>query len=98
MDGLGTDAPPLALVFGPVFKIDTVDAVREAVAWCNDSGGSGLICLSSSAKPGLLISGTGDLDIDNGGIHVNSTWFGDNLKTAAWISGGGLLDAGFVTS
>lgn len=93
---LGDDAPPLAMVFGPIFGTDSVDAQREAIAWCRDSGGSGLICLSSSVAPGLYLSGTADLDVDNGGIHVNSTFYGDNKNAASCISGNAALDCGFL--
>ena len=92
----GAQAPPLKLVFGPIFGTDTVDAAREAVAWCNDSSASGFLCLSSSATPGLYLSGSADVDVDGGGIHVNSTTIGRNSNDGAWVSGSTLLDCGFI--
>ena len=92
----GEHAPPFKLVFGPIFGMDTVDAAREAVAWCNDSSASGLLCLSRSATPGLYLSGAADVDVDGGGIHVNSTAIGHHSRDAAWVSGSTLLDCGFV--
>ena len=94
---LGATAPGLRLVFGESLAgADPADVLMVAVAWAADSGGAGLICLSQNAVPGLLISGTADLDIDGGGIHVNSTVVGNNNKDGTWISGNALLDAGFI--
>ncbi len=94
--GLGTDAPPFAMIFGPIFGTSTVPGTRAAIACCFDSSGSGLICLSSSATPGLWLSGTADLDVDGGGIHVNSTAWGDNQSAGAWVQGSAQLDCGFL--
>jgi hypothetical protein len=94
----GADAPALALVFGPIFGTNDVNAVREAVAWCNDSGGSGLICLSGSAVPGLRIEGGADIDVEGGGIHVNSTAERDNNKGGTWVEGNAWLDCGFINT
>ena len=96
---LGLTEPALRalnLIFGPMVDVDTADASTLAVAWDYTSGGAGLICLNPNAVPGLYLSGTADLDIDGGGIHVNSTAEGDNSKAGSWISGGSLIDAGFI--
>lgn len=71
-DGLA-DAPALAMIFGPVFGVDTVSARREAIAWASHAGGAGLIVLDPNAGPGLLIDGTGNIRVIGGTIHVNST-------------------------
>jgi len=89
-------APALSLMFGPIAKVYTADAARMAVAWDYTSGGAGLICLDPNAEPGLYLSGTADLDIDYGGIHINSTASGHNSSDGSWISGGALVDAGFI--
>ncbi|MBP8303400.1 MAG: pilus assembly protein [Phycisphaerae bacterium] len=96
--GHGADSPPLALVFGPMFGRDTLDATRAAVAACLDSSGAGVICLDAGARPGLEISGTANLDVDGGGIHVNATVEGTKKNTAAASvsSGSAELDCGFL--
>jgi hypothetical protein len=87
---------PLALVFGPIVGVDTADAARQAVAFCNSSGGAGLIVLSPLPNQGLEIGATADIDIDGGGIHVNSTAIGKNNQDGAWIHGTPMIDAGFL--
>ncbi|MCL5279373.1 MAG: pilus assembly protein TadG-related protein [Planctomycetes bacterium] len=96
---LGAAAPPLAMVFGPIFGTNTANAEREAVAFCADSGGSGLICLSDTAVPGLILSGTADIDVEGGGIHVNSTAASDvpsGNADGAQVSGTAQIDCGFI--
>jgi len=96
---LGITAPALRLLYVPLFGVDPSDAERLGVAWCYDSGGFGLICLSNPVPgddPGLWITGTADLDIDGGGIHVNSTAVGNNQSAGGWVSGTALLDCGFI--
>jgi hypothetical protein len=100
---LGISEPGLKalnLIFGPLTGVDTADAATTAVAWCYDSGGSGLICLSDIAEPGLNIGGNVELNIDGGGIHVNSYRDGHNHSSGAWLHGGGggypEIDAGFI--
>jgi Flp pilus assembly protein TadG len=90
----GAGTPSLVTVFSPIFTDIPVDANRVAIACCFDSGGSGLICLSRSAVPGLYISGTGDIDVQGGGIHVNSTVVGNNSNAGSWIQGGANIDCG----
>jgi hypothetical protein len=94
----GANGPALALVFGPIFGTNTASAAREAVAWCNDSGGAGLICLSASAVPGFELSGTGSIDVQGGGIHVNSTAVGNNQSDGTYVGGSGTIDAGFINA
>ena len=89
----------LNLIFGPLADVNDANASTLAVAWAYDSGGAGLICLSDPVPgglPGLQIGGNSDLDIDNGGIHVNSTAFDHNLKDGTWVQPGAKIDAGFI--
>lgn len=95
---LGPAAPALRLIFGPIAGVDTANAAREAVAFSSNSGGAGLIALSPTAEPGLIFTGTADLDIDGGGVHVNSTAIGHNRSDGSWVSGNALLDAGFFNT
>lgn len=93
---MGIAGPALNLIFGPLAGVDTADAATLAVAWCYNSGGAGLICLDTYATPGLLIGGNADLDIDGGGIHVNSEASGNNSSDATWIYPGADIDAGYL--
>jgi hypothetical protein len=99
---LGATEPALRAIryiFGPLAGVDTADAATLAVGWAYDSGGAGLICLSREAEPGLYLSGAADLDVDGGGIHVNSIAFPSNPSgndAGANISGSALIDAGFI--
>jgi len=97
---MGAVGPAIKYIFGPLAGVPTADASALAVAWCYDSGGSGLICLSDIAEPGLNIGGNVKLDIDGGGIHVNSYRDGHNHSSGAWLQGGGggysEIDAGFI--
>lgn len=89
----------LNLLFGPMAGVDDANASTVAVAWSYNSGGAGLICLSEpvpGGRPGLQIGGTADLDVDGGGIHVNSTASGHNSSDSTWIQGGANIDAGFI--
>jgi hypothetical protein len=87
-------APATALVFGPVFGTSTADIKRESIAWCFDSSGAGLICLSTTASPGLYVSGTGNLDVDGGGIQVNSTAVGVHDDAGSYLQGNSEVDCG----
>ncbi|MDI6451685.1 pilus assembly protein TadG-related protein [Anaerobaca lacustris] len=103
----GTDGAvqgPVALIFGHMVGTDTVALESRATAWCNDSSGAGLICLAGNPidpktnkpMPGLYLNGTGNLDIQNGGIHVNSTLEGDKSGAGVYFQGGPEVDAGFI--
>jgi hypothetical protein len=96
---LGATNPALRAIryiFGPLAGVPTADAATLSIGWCYNSGGAGLICLSDSATPGLYVSGNADLDIDGGGIHVNSTASGHNSSDGSWLQGSSLVDAGFI--
>jgi len=88
-EGLTAETPALSLVFGPAFGTNTVSATRDTVAWCFDYSGAALICLSEDADPGLKVWGNGKIDVENGGIHVNSA-----VTTAAKAGGSALIDCG----
>jgi hypothetical protein len=91
--GLGSTAPPLGLVFGPMFGKANVEATRTGIAWCPDSSASGVICLSGTERPGLYVWGNGTLEVDGGGIHVNSS-----ANPAVQVGGSANLDTGFVNA
>lgn len=93
---LGPTAPALGLVFGPIAGVNTADASREAVAFCQSSNGAGLIVLSQTAVPGFHITGNANLIVNGGGIHVNATAIGRNRRDGAWISNNAVIDAGFL--
>jgi hypothetical protein len=90
------DAPPLRLIWGPIVGVDTADAARVAISFCNSSNGAGLIVLSDLPNQGMEIAGNAFINIDNGGIHVNSTAVGHNNHDGAWIHGTPVLDTGFI--
>jgi Flp pilus assembly protein TadG len=60
-EGLRDNAPPLSLLFGPVFGTCQTNASRYAIGWSRSSTGSGIICLSEdpSRYPGWTAKGTG---------------------------------------
>jgi len=95
---------PISLIFGQIVGTDTVDLEQDAVAWCRDSSGAGLICLSEDAIdptthksiPGLYLSGTADLDVEGGGIHVNSKADLEKSDAGAYIKDNPDVDAGFI--
>jgi hypothetical protein len=89
-------APPLRLTFGPIVGIDTVNTAREAIAFCNSSGGAGLIVLSDLPNQGAEIGANANINIDGGGVHINSTSMGNNNSAGAWIHGSPVFDAGFL--
>jgi len=96
MDGFGDDAPPVNLVFGGVFGTRTANVRRHATAWCFDSSGAGLICLSSTAVPGLHIQGSARIDVDHGGIQVNSTATETKKEAALYAQGSPTIDCGQI--
>ena len=79
---------PVALNFGPIIGINTRNISNFAIAKAQGGTGAGLICLSDDAEPGLRLSGTVDVDVDNGAIQVNSE--GDPPVT---VNGQPTLDA-----
>ena len=91
------DAPPLRFIWGPIVGVDTADAEKVSVGFCQSSSGAGLIVLSSDPIQGLDMGGGPIIDIDGGGIHVNSTSQNESNNFAgAWVSGNTVLDAGFL--
>ena len=68
------DSPggPLALVFGPVFGIRTINVSRSAIAIAGGGLGAGLIVLSEHAHQALDLRGNSNLEVRDGAIQVNS--------------------------
>ncbi len=92
-DKLGSDRPPLAMLFAPLFGTNPVNASREAVAWDCTYSGAALICLSTTAQPALKIWGNAEVDVSNGGIHVNSS-----ATPAVQVGGSAEIECGFLNS
>jgi len=106
-DGLA-DAPALAMIFGPIFGVDTANARREAIGWANAIGGAGLIVLDTEPNdmsmpnytvlPGLKIADkVGDIRVIGGTIHVNATGTGVNDAAAVYVKAGGRMQCGRLT-
>ncbi|UCD28172.1 MAG: hypothetical protein JSV03_13920, partial [Planctomycetota bacterium] len=92
-----TGAPALRMVWGPIVGVDTVDAARMAIGFCMSSSGAGLIVLSSDPAQTLDMGGGPTIDLDGGGIHVNSTSDDPRSKWAGAGAGSNTeLDAGFL--
>lgn len=62
----------LPLIFGPIFNVSTADIQRQAIAMVGGGTGAGLIALDPNDKGALTIDGTVTLDLDGGGMVVNS--------------------------
>ncbi|MHC4227218.1 MAG: pilus assembly protein TadG-related protein [Planctomycetota bacterium] len=88
--------PPLQMRFGPIAGVNTADVAAVAIAFNASSGGAGLIVLSDLPDQGAEIGANADLNIDGGGIHINSTAMGHNNSAAGWIHGTPMFDAGFL--
>lgn len=97
---MGDDGPAIKYIFGPLAGVSDANASTLAVAWAYDSGGAGLICLSRTRDPGLLIaSADANIDVDGGGIHVNSPYLIKNPSgngAGAEFNKNALIDAGFI--
>lgn len=87
VDGMGDTAPPLRMVFGPIFGVQTVDATRPAIAMLMVSNGAGLICLAPTGT-GINIPGTPALIVNGGDIQVNS-----NQEPSVDVDGGALIES-----
>jgi Putative Flp pilus-assembly TadE/G-like len=101
---LGATAPALAMIFGPIFGVDTANAYRVAIGWHSDVSGAGLIVLDrypydkqGAEQPGLHIGGTGHIHVINGTIHVNSLWTGVKSGAAVYVQNGGQMLSGRLT-
>lgn len=100
-------APALAMLFGPIFDVNTVDAKREAIGWANHVGGAGLIILDTDPnigppnythQPGLYVaSNVGEISVIGGTIHVNTIWTGVNNNAAVYVPSGGQILCGRLT-
>ncbi len=74
--GQRDDAPPLAMLFGPIFGTRQADAGRLAIGWARASTGSGIICLAEhpSTLPKWTHKDTGwglpgDTNVDLRGVN-----------------------------
>jgi hypothetical protein len=64
---------PVSLLFGPAFGVDTANMARRAIAMIGGGTGSGLIVLAEGQECALNVWGSVEVDVDNGGVQVNST-------------------------
>jgi Putative Flp pilus-assembly TadE/G-like len=103
---LGATAPALAMIFGPIFGVDTANASRVAVGWHNAASGAGLIVLDDdpntgpptyAPQPGLHVGGTAKVHVVDGSIQVNSTWTGVKSDAAMYVQNGAQMLCGRVT-
>ncbi|MHC4754790.1 MAG: pilus assembly protein TadG-related protein [Planctomycetota bacterium] len=62
---------PISLNFGPIANVDTANVSSYAIAKASGGTGAGLIALSED-DTGLRVSGTVNLDVNQGAIQVNS--------------------------
>jgi len=62
----------VAILFGRIFGIASVDVARSATAMMGGGTGAGLITLDEDDPEALEISGDVTLDVDGGAIQVNS--------------------------
>jgi hypothetical protein len=95
-DAGSATAPPLAMLFGPIFGVRTVEAHRSAVAMLLYRNGAGLICLAATGY-GIAISNNTSLIIQNGEVQVNSG--GDpsiQVGDRATLEALGLTTCGYV--
>ena len=98
-----TDAPALALLYGPLVKVTKADAHRVAIGWYNLASGAGLIVLhrqpldkQGNPTPGLLIAdNVGSIKVIGGSIQVNTIYEGtkenNNPPAALYVKAGGTL-------
>jgi len=96
-EGLDAAAPRLPMLFGPIFGVQTANAAREAIGWSHGLSGAGLIILDPAARPGLKVLGTGKVNVENGGIQVNSQGTGVKTSASVYVSGTGNMQCGQLT-
>jgi len=105
-----TDAPALAMLFGPLVDVDTANARRDAIGWYNEASGAGLIVLDeepndpSTGKqiPGLFIAdNVGDISVVGGSIQVNTIYDGTKLNNtppaSLYVKAGGNMQCARLT-
>lgn len=83
-----TEANPkqeLALFFGGIFGVPDVPITRDAVAMRGP--GAGLVVLDPDGPCSFDIGGTGDLNVENGAIYVNSDYPQQKNQGAACNAG-----------
>lgn len=75
-------AGDIPMFFATFFGVNSIDMSRTAIAMQGGGTGAGLIVLSPHDRDALAISGSVDLNVENGAIQVNS----DHAR-AAYIGG-----------
>jgi Flp pilus assembly protein TadG len=93
----GIGAPAFRFLWGPIVGVRTADAAATSIGFCNSSNGAGLIVLSNDPTQTLDMGGGPIIDLDGGGIHVNSTSMQQsNPGAGARVQQNTVLDAGFL--
>jgi len=105
-----TDAPALALLFGPLVDVDDANAIRVAIGWYNEASGAGLIVLDEEPNdpstnkpiPGLFIADSvGNISVVGGSIQVNTIWEGTKLNNtppaSLYVKAGGNMQCARLT-
>ncbi len=78
----------VALFFGPVFGLDTLNVEASAIAMVSGGTGNGLIALNSDAPCALTVSGSVTVLVNDGDIQVNCT-----NPDALCATGSAIIDA-----
>ena len=64
---------PISLIFGPIVGVHNVDVRRYAIAMSLGQLGSGLLVLNEdNQSPALFMDSNASINIEGGGVHVNS--------------------------
>ncbi len=64
---------PLPLLFGPIFGAPEAKVSRYAIAMNYITIGPAILVLDPARRDTLHLNGNSEINVDNGGIHVNST-------------------------
>jgi hypothetical protein len=87
--GQRSDAPPLSLLFGPMFGINETGAGRPAIGWAQGSTGAGIICLATDPNQyrrygwpenggsGAVPAGGGKVDLSGYDLETGRPIVGD---------------------
>jgi Flp pilus assembly protein TadG len=63
----------LALIFAPIYGVDTSDVARSAIAMVGGGTGAGIIALNPTADCSLRINGTVTVHVNEGAVQVDSS-------------------------